>query len=253
MLEFYKRIQDTNLTLQGDLAFAHDWEFFTNEPAEHFESLVSTGEYAGTLEAFATGVKLRTRYKHLLDVALEQGLTSFWASDSKCVVETAVYFAAGFYGIHPKDFAALHIIPETPHRGADTLTPGRTCLRYRNNADEYGHNYGYRMMNAFRHTYEPDIVERLAEQNPDFRFTEAEVFVMQQICGFETIAKGHSPWCSVFTREEWGYFEYARDVIHYYRTGPGNLYSGAMGWLWLNATTNLLEEGPSNGPLFFSL
>ena len=149
--------------------------------------------------------------------------------------------------------AKLHIILETAERGADTLTPGRTCLNYRNNADEYGHDYGYRMMDAIRSTYEPQIAERLAIQNPDFVFTESEVFAMQMICGFETIAEGSSPWCDVFNKEEWESFEYARDVIHYYRAGPGNPYSASMGWLWLNATANLLMEGPSAGPLFFSL
>ena len=34
---------------------------------------------------------------------------------------------------------------------------------------------------------------------------------------------------------------------------PGNPYGPALGWLWLNATANLLAEGPSAGPLFFSL
>jgi acid phosphatase len=76
---------------------------------------------------------------------------------------------------------------------------------------------------------------------------------MQLLCGFETIAKGSSPWCDVFTKDEWEGFEYARDIIHYYRAGPGNPYSASMGWLWLNVTANLLREGPSSGPLFFSL
>ncbi len=253
MLELYQRIKHANTTLQGDLAFANEWEFFTGEPAEHFESLVSTGPYAGTLEAFSTGVKLRTRYKHLLDFALETEQTSLWASDSNRVVDTAKYFAAGFFGIDWKDITTLHVISETPDRGADTLTPGRTCLRYRNDADEFGHALGYRMIEAFRQIYEPDIVKRLAIQNPDFPFPEYEIFVMQQICGFETIVKGSSPWCDVFTHEEWEKFEHARDVLHYYRTGPGNPYSGSMGWLWLNATANLLVEGSAVGSLFFSL
>ena len=253
MLELYHRIKDSNVTLKGDLAFVNEWDFFTTEPAEHFESLVSTGPYAGTLEAFETGVKLRTRYKHLLDEALEQKATAFWASDSGRVIDTARYFAAGFFGIDWQELATLHVVPETLDRGADTLTPGRTCLKYRNNADEHGHDYGYRMMDAYRSTYEPAIVERLAVQNAELPFDEREVFAMQLICGFETLAKGSSPWCEVFTHEEWEQFEYARDIIHYYRAGPGNPYSGSMGWLWLNATTNLLEDGPSTGPLFLSL
>ncbi len=76
---------------------------------------------------------------------------------------------------------------------------------------------------------------------------------MQEMCGFETLARGSSPWCDVFTHEDWLNFEYARDVIHYYRAGPGNRFGAPMGWLWLNATASLLEKGPDAGKLFFSL
>ena len=76
---------------------------------------------------------------------------------------------------------------------------------------------------------------------------------MQEMCGFETLVRGSSPWCDLFTHDEWYAFEYARDVIHFYRSGPGNKYSRAMGWLWLNATTSLLREGPESAePFYFS-
>lgn len=253
MLALHQRIQEANVTLHGDLAFSTYWEFFTSTPADHFESLVSTGTYAGTLEAFETGVKLRTRYKALLDDTSSSGPLTFWASDSERVIDTARYFAAGYFGIDWKDYADLHIIPETADRGGDTLTPGRTCRRYREDADEFGHGYGYAMMDKIRSVYEPAIVDRLAQENPAFLFSEDDVFTMQSICGFETIAKGSSPWCSVFAHEEMESFEYARDVIHYYRAGPGNPYSASLGWLWLNATANLLRDGPAAGSMFFSL
>lgn len=219
MWSLYQRLQEANTTLHGDLAFATEWDFFMEDPAD-IENLVSTGPYAGTLEAFATGVKLRTRYQDLIDEAFARGQTTYWASDSARVIDSAKYFAAGFFGID-SPMAKLEVIPETPDRGADTLTPGRTCLNYRNNVDDHGHDYGYTMMDAIRSTYEPAIAARLAEQNTKFLFTEDEVFTMQIICGFETIAKGSSPWCDVFTAEDWEAFEYARDVIHYYRSGPG--------------------------------
>lgn len=223
------------------------------DPTTELENLVSTGPYAGTLEAFATGVKLRGRYKDLLDEAQTRGRMTYWASDSERVIDTAKYFGAGFFGIDDAQ-VTLEVIPETPDRGADTLTPGRTCLKYRNDIDDFGHAYGYRMMDAFRETYEPAISDRLAKENPDFPLTDDEVFTMQVMCGFEIIAKGSSPWCDVFTEEDWENFEYARDVIHYYRSGPGNPYGATMGWLWLNATAQLLAQGPETaGPLFFSL
>lgn len=76
---------------------------------------------------------------------------------------------------------------------------------------------------------------------------------MQEMCGFETTVRGSSKWCNVFSQDEWLKFEYARDVIHFYRTGPGNQYAMAMGWLWLNATASLIQKGPEAGPVFFSL
>jgi acid phosphatase len=55
---------------------------------------------AGTLSSFSTGVRLRTRYQHLLErTSLEKTPTKFWASDSNRVIETAKHFAAGFFGI----------------------------------------------------------------------------------------------------------------------------------------------------------
>lgn len=110
------------------------------------------------------------------------------------------------------------------------------------------------MLARFQETYIPAIAQRLITENPELsKLENTEVYSMQEMCGSETMVRGSSPWCNVFTEDDWRSFEYARDVIHYYRAGPGNPYAGAMGWLWLNATTNLLRAGPSTGTLFLSL
>ncbi|KAI9809288.1 MAG: hypothetical protein M1825_002579 [Sarcosagium campestre] len=249
MLDLLERIRATGQKLGGDLKFVNDWQYFTSDPSNHFEQLTTTGPFAGTLEAFTTGVKLRTRYGHLLESGPSN--TNLWASDSNRVIDTARYFSAGFFGLKWQDLATLHVIPETAERGADTLTPGDTCRNYI--ADkQHGHDYGAAMLVKFRSTYLPTIADRLERQNPYIRFTDAEVYSMQEMCGFETIIRGSSPWCDVFTRKDWANFEYARDVIHYYRAGPGNPFGPIMGHLWLNATTQLLKKGPSAGPFFFS-
>lgn len=252
MLELYHRIQHSQYPLNGSLAFANEWNFLTHDPSAHFESLVSTGPYAGTLEAFGTGVKLRTRYRELLDRALERGRVNFWASGSSRVEETARYFGAGFFGLDTGKYVNLVIIPETSDLGADTLTPGDTCLDYADNVNEHGHDYGARQLALFRSSYLPAIVQRFSQDNPELPFTSDEVYAMQELCGFETIAKGLSHWCDAFSHKEWESFEYARDLLHYYRAGPGNPYGATMGWLWLNATANLLRSGSEAGELFFS-
>lgn len=214
--------------------------------------MTNTGPYAGTLQSFMTGVRFRTRYAHLIP----KRKTRLWASDSQRVIDTARYFASGLFGSQwEKDgIAELHIIPETFERRADTLTPGDTCLKYLEDTD-LGHDNGAHMLSLFQDSYAPTISDRLHSQGNDAfdRFTNLEVFSMQEMCGFETIVRGSSPWCDVFTEDEWDHFEYARDLIHYYRAGPGNPYAGAMGWLWLNATANLLQDGPDAGTMFFSL
>lgn len=199
-------------------------------------------------------MKLRTRYHHLLPFRFPRngGKTRLWASDCERVIDTARYFSAGFFGFNWNDTATLHIIPETAELGADTLTPGDTCLTYLEDKEQ-GHDKGAVMLAEYRANYIRAIRVRLSRQNPGINFTDDEIYGMQEMCGFEITVRGSSHWCDIFTKDEFLSFEYARDVIHYYRSGPGTLYGGIMGWLWLNATTNLLLEGPSAGPFFFSL
>lgn len=220
------------------------------DPSTHHGQLTTTGPYAGNLSAVRTGKKLRTRYSHLLPL---QGSppVNLWASDCNRVIETARYFSAGFFG-RDSSSVKLHVIPETSNLGADTLTPGDTCLNYRVDVDR-GHDNGLRQLVNFRSTYLPSVSSRLHKQNPGIIFSNAEIYSMQELCGFETLVRGKSLWCDVFSHEEWLNFEYARDVIHYYRSGPGNAFGPVIGWLWLNATAELLESGPNVGKLFFSL
>ena len=116
-----------------------------------------------------------------------------------------------------------------------------------------GHDYGPLQLEKFRSTYLPAIAARFQAQNPGIKFTDGEIYSMQEMCGFEILVRGSSPWCDVFNQDEWLNFEYARDVLHYYRAGPGNKFGPTMGWLWLNATANLLAEGEGAGKFFFSL
>ncbi|RDW72574.1 uncharacterized protein DSM5745_07746 [Aspergillus mulundensis] len=252
-LDLLKRIQEANVVLNGSLSFLNDWDYFTSNPEKDFDQLTRTGPYSGTLGAFTTGTRLLTRYQHLLP---NDSKIKFWASDCQRVIETAQYFAYGLLGLdwEKRGKAELEIIPETFDRRADTLTPGDTCLKYLEDTQE-GHDKGINMLAQFQQAYAPAITQRLISEQGNLalgELTNIEIFSMQEMCGFETLVRGSSPWCDVFTREDWENFEYARDLVHYYRAGPGNKYAGAMGWLWLNATAGLLQEGPEAGPLFFS-
>ena len=243
-----EKMKRSGINFTGSLAFFNNWELFWSDDAV-LEQLTSTGPFSGRLGSFTTGVRLRTRYHHLFERAAARNTTTYWASGSARVIETARHFALGFFGIDTPTH--LEVISEKKHRGADTLTPGRTCTQNQLDAQE-GKAKGYRLMGEFRSTYLPAIAARLSSET-GLNFTNQDVFSMQEMCGFETTVRGRSDWCNVFTQEEFLAFEYARDILHYYRAGPGQKYAAAMGWLWVNATTNLMLEGPKAGPLFFSL
>ncbi|TGZ82846.1 phosphoglycerate mutase-like protein [Ascodesmis nigricans] len=251
MIKLLERVKAAGTPLKGSLEFLNEWKYFSETPGDHFEQLTTTGPYSGILQAFSTGVKLSTRYRHLMNFNDSAPPTYLWAGDVTRVVDTARYFSTGFFGLNSKH-AKVIPVSEAADLGGNTLTPGETCLN--NNLDIIkGHDNGYTQLYKFQSSYLPTISQRLLLENPTLEFTPSEIYSMQELCGFETLVRGSSPWCSVFTPAEWDSFEYARDVIHYYRSGPGNPYSRAMGWLWLNATTNLLVEGPMRaGPMYFS-
>jgi len=244
------RMKQSGKTFTGNLSFFNDWNLFWTKDTD-LEELTESG----IITAFTMGVRLRTRYKHLISRAsvLRPNIrTTVWATDCPRVKDTASNFILGFWGAdhvkNPRPY--LEIVSEDPRAGADTLTPGRTCLA--NGLDENnGKANGYRFMSQYRATYLPPVRKRLYGQT-GIDFSDAEIYAMQEMCGFEILVRGNSSWCDVFTRDEFLAFEYARDVLHYYRAGPGNKYAASMGWLWLNATKSLLLEGEEGGTLFFS-
>lgn len=250
-LTLLERIRALGVPLNNSLAFLNNWAYFTDNPSRDFGQLTRTGPYAGTLGAFTSGVRFGTRYSELIP---NDATLRFWASDSQRVIDSARYFASGLFGLdwETSRKAELQIIPETFERGADTLTPGDTCREYLDS--EQGHDLGAAMLARFQEAYTPGIAERLVQDNPALGGLEAwEVYGMQEMCGFEIMVRGLSPWCDLFSRQEWHSFEYARDLLLYYRAGPGNAYSATLGWLYLNATASLLSAGPDAGTLFLSL
>jgi acid phosphatase len=240
--------------------------------------LTTTSHYAGTLSAFTLGTRLRSRYSHLLPSPssfLDQSLkpVTFWSASSRRDVETALYLADGLFG---RDWsgsssnpntnttatpARLHIIPELASRGGNTLTPSRSCLNYQTN-ETHGRDQGYLKLAEWQSVFSIPISRRLSAQNPGLpplrpnpnpnpnpnldptlKFSPGEIYSMFELCGFEILSRGSSPWCALFSHSEWEDFAYARDILHFYRAGPGNMYAGVLGTGWLEAVAELLNQG----------
>ncbi|EHY57449.1 hypothetical protein HRR83_002934 [Exophiala dermatitidis] len=247
-IELLERLQNPKVELKGPLSFLKSWEYFTDPADPSFENLTATGPYAGTLQAFNTGRTLRQRYDHLIP---QDRPTRIWSCGASRDILTAEYFASGFFGPDwlSQGTAELEVIPEDEGRGGDTLTPGDTCYEYVTDG-EYGHDHGYQKLEEWQRVFTRPIAKRLSQHAQGLDFSYLDVFNMMEMCGFEILARGSSPWCNIFTHEEWSHFEYARDLLHFYRAGPGNAYAGVMGTLWLDATRNLMMNDSSKDVYF---
>ncbi|KAK7206363.1 histidine phosphatase superfamily [Myxozyma melibiosi] len=239
--------------------FLDRWELFfdvdeATGKSRQLEQLTVSGKYAGVDRARLAGEKLRGIYGHLIEQQdSNTSATSIFSCSCDRVVDTADQFATGFFG---NDTSFNHVIvpDRDASRGGDTLTPVKACTRYREDALA-GRPNSNTMADLYKLSYLTPTAERLRQIYKSFEFSVSELWTMQELCGFDILATGNedSPWCALFTKREWEQFEYARDLLHYYRTGPGTPYSEVMGYIYLNATSQLLREGPEKvGKIFLS-
>lgn len=66
------------------------------------------------------------------------------------------------------------------------------------------------------------------------------------MAAFELNARPFSPWIDTFTLDEWASFGYTQDLAYYYCDGPGDSNMRAVGQVYVNATLQLLKEGPTS-------
>ncbi|KAJ6438463.1 HAD-like superfamily protein [Purpureocillium lavendulum] len=138
-------------------------------------------------------------------------------------------------------------VPEGKRAGADSLTPYKSCEAYSSAA-------GSDQQRVYVDAYTKPIVARLAAAAPGFNFTTADVVAMQSLCGYDTVLRGASPFCStdLFAPDEWLQYEYGQDVQYHYNAGYGSPYAGAIGFPWINATVGLLSAHAAAQDMYVS-
>jgi len=186
----------------------------------------------GRLEASQLGVQLSYRYSDLRLPA------KVWTSSAERTEVSAESFIRGLE--MEENEVSLITIDEGEEAAANSLTPYKSCPNYSSSA-------GSKQSSQYVKLYTAPILTRLRSFAPRFNWTSNDVVAMQQWCGYETVVRGRSPFCSLdlFRADEWLQFEYGQDIMYHYNTGYGSPYSGAIGFPWLNATLGLLS-GPQD-------
>nr|POE77502.1 thiamine-repressible acid phosphatase spbc21h7.03c [Quercus suber] len=187
----------------------------------------------GKLEASQLGVELSYRYPSL------RVPERVWASTAERTVVSAQSFIRGLEV--DDDEINLVQVYEGEEAGADSLTPYSSCPKYSGSA-------GSDQASEYVETYTKPILARLHALAPKFNWTSDDVVGMFEWCGYDTVVRGSSPFCSLdlFRPDEWLQFEYGQDIMYHYNTGYGSEVSGFIGLPWVNSTFNLLRSPPSN-------
>lgn len=193
----------------------------------------------GKLEATQLGVDISFRYPDL------RLLQRVWASSANRTVKSA---QALIRGLEMEDNQInLVQIYESDEGGADTLTPYKSC-------PAYSSSFGSDQASQWIDRYTAPILARFRAQAPAFNWTTEDVTAMQELCGYETVIRGSSPFCNLalFSPDEWLSFEYANDIMYHYNTGYGRDISGVIGLPWLQSTLSLLTADTSEQDIYVS-
>ena len=194
---------------------------------------------AGKLEAAQLGVSISFRYPNL---RIPQRV---WASTAERTVKSAQSLIRGLET--EDDTVNLVQVYEGDEAGANSLTPYSSCPAYSSSA-------GSKQSGQYVHKYTTAIIARLNAYAPAFNFTSDDIFAMQEMCGYDTVIRGASPFCSLdlFKPDEWLAFEYANDIMYHYNTGYGSKVSGVIGFPWLNTTLSLLTSDQAEQDMYIS-
>ncbi|KAF2877076.1 histidine phosphatase superfamily [Massariosphaeria phaeospora] len=216
----------------GPLAFLSTWRDPISD--EELEDLTKLGE----LDAYKLGVDVSLRYPGFK-------AKKVWTSTAERTELSAKYFIEGLVANSSETERVS--VPESKAEGADSLTPYKGCPKYSS-------SYGSEQSSQFKQKYTPPIISRFHDLAPGFNFTEDDIVGMQQLCGYETVIRGSSPFCSsdLFTPDDWLSFEYMNDIQYFYNAGYGNQISGVLGFPWVNASAATLFADDSEQDLYAS-
>ncbi|KAK6458868.1 secreted acid phosphatase [Scheffersomyces xylosifermentans] len=245
----YKKFQSYNGTFKGQLSFLNDYTYFVPNPELYEKETTpqnSEGLYSGTTNALRNGAQFRAQYNSLYNENSTEPLPIFSSNSGRCYL-TSRYFARGFLG---DDFeegknVVFNIISEDASSGANSLTPRVACNAWNESASS-------EIVNKYNTSYLDTIQKRLVKPNPGLNLTSKDVSYLFSWCAYELNVRGASPFCDLFTNEEFIKNSYHTDLSNYYTAGPGNNLTAVIGSTLLNASLALLKDDTSENKIWIS-
>ncbi|KAF7971067.1 hypothetical protein HWV62_22123 [Athelia sp. TMB] len=181
----------------------------------------------GRQTLFEHGVAFRLKYPHLLG-------TSILAGNQDRVIESAQWFANGYFGRSWGDMNATAF---------STIGENSTTVSWITAMDDcalWDYDYGGNATAEWDTVYLPAITKRLNKLVPGLGLVDDDTHGALYACAYDLAAWGTSPWCGAFTEQELSSFEYELDLLMDGAFGyglPGKM-GPTIGALFTNTTGN---------------
>lgn len=222
----FERIQnlDSNL-ISGDLKFLPNYEFSALD-VDYFEQLSHLGPYSGRNEMYQFGLKFQKQYSDLINDE-----TFIFAASQERVVDSAIEFSKGLFN---QEKNVIIIDEYNTTAGANTLTPGKSCLNY----DPKIHKH---LIKDYKN-YLNHITKRLNNVSPELNISNSEVSQLLNYCGYDLNVSGNNKICKIFTTNEFLIHSYYYDLKYYYSKGPGHNMTKYIGDSYVSTLMNLFKN-----------
>ncbi|KIJ62097.1 hypothetical protein HYDPIDRAFT_94962 [Hydnomerulius pinastri MD-312] len=238
---FAKRLHESaeEWEATGSLVFLNEWTYKLGE-----EVLTPFGRQ----QLYDLGVSTRLRYGFLLeDFTARDRLPVFRTESQDRMHASAINFALGFFG-WPLEGKYEQVIMIEASGFNNTLAPYDTCpnAKAHGKADRslaYVREWTGIYLEEARGRLQGDL-RPASDGGSGFELEIEDVYRMQQMCAYETVALGYSKFCELFTEDEWEGFNYAMDLSFWYDSAFGSPVARVQGLGYLQELVSRLTHTP---------
>ena len=210
----------------GNLAFLNSWEYQLGK-----EELTALGRQ----QLFDSGVLNWFNYGRLYDPS--SPLIARTTTQVR-MLQSAENFLNGFFGPDwTKNVTLEVLIEETGFK--NPLAGDKACPNNGNNRSEAGDWAS----TQWQERYLKSATDRFRQSmtgNPNW--TIEDTYNAQTMCPYETVGLGYSPFCSLFTMEEWLGFEYSLALSYYGGNGFASPTGRAVGVSYVEELITRLQH-----------
>lgn len=192
----------------------------------------------GQQEMVNSGIAFRERYSVLADT----NVPFVRSSGEARVVESAKNWTQGFTS---GDGTSIPVLVISEAQGSNNTLNHGLCTNFENGPDS---ELNTKAKATFTKTFVPAIQERIEADLPGVQLSTAEVVYLMDLCPFEVVASDGgdtlSPFCNLFTEEEWQHYNYYETLDKFYGYADGNPLGPTQGVGWVNELLARLTNTP---------